>query len=348
MQEAVIKLTEVINPPKISSLQLIVSALYMATFFIDGADVQVIGSIAPGIAKEWHVSHAALGPVLSFGLIGLSIGYVGVSSMTLRLGQRPILGTFVTVFALFTILNALARSVADVMVYRLLSGVGVGGAIPCCVALNGEYTTQRRRGTAILLMYTAWTLGQTCVGVIAAWVETVGWRAVLLLCGGAALVVAVLLFLFLPESADFLARRPSRQPQMLKILRRIEPRLSREGAIRVVLRLNEKDPVSLRFLLQDEMLAGTLLIWGFYICVLLSIYCYQTWLRALLVQTGRPMATAIFAATAYTLGGLVASTLLGPLVDRLGPFRVAVALLAKCGVLFRAEQRFCLSGKLSH
>ena len=64
----------------------------------------------------------------------------------------------------------------------------------------------------------------------------------------------------------------------------------------------------------------------------LMVYFFvQKWLTSLLVQVGLSQAAAIQATTISLAGGIVAAFIIGPLMDRIGPYAVVAGLFARLG-----------------
>jgi AAHS family 4-hydroxybenzoate transporter-like MFS transporter len=72
----------VINRSRISRLQITVGVLGVLILFVDGFNTQVIGYIAPQIAKNWNISRDVLGWILAADKIGLLIGYLFVAPLS--------------------------------------------------------------------------------------------------------------------------------------------------------------------------------------------------------------------------------------------------------------------------
>ena len=94
------------------------------------------------------------------------------------------------------------------MMFRVLAGIGLGGATPCFIALTSEYAPARRRAALVTLMWSAFPLGAMLGGLLNSYLITqLGWRAIFYIGGVAPLVLAVVLFFYLPESIKFLLVR---------------------------------------------------------------------------------------------------------------------------------------------
>ena len=63
---------------------------------------------------------------------------------------------------------------------RLLTGIGLGGALPSGVALTGEYFPKHRRSTSITFIYCGLSFGQLSAGEVSnAVLQPFGWQAAL-------------------------------------------------------------------------------------------------------------------------------------------------------------------------
>jgi AAHS family 4-hydroxybenzoate transporter-like MFS transporter len=67
---------ELIDDSPIGNLQIFVLLLGTMVIFFDGFNIQVIGYIAPQLAKAWHIPNELPGPIFSSGLLGVFGGYL--------------------------------------------------------------------------------------------------------------------------------------------------------------------------------------------------------------------------------------------------------------------------------
>ena len=106
---------------------------------LDGFDTQCMGFLVPVISENLNIPLPAFGPVLSAALVGLMIAAMASGPMADRWGRRWVVIVSVFVFALFALLTARATTVNELLLYRFLTGLGLGGAMPNAVALTSEY-----------------------------------------------------------------------------------------------------------------------------------------------------------------------------------------------------------------
>jgi AAHS family 4-hydroxybenzoate transporter-like MFS transporter len=127
-------------------------------------------------------------------------------------------------FSLLTLLTGFAGSLTQLIVLRVLSGIGLGGIMPNVVALVGEYSPKRSRAFLMMFISNGFNVGAVVGGfVAAALVPEHGWRPVFYFGGALPLVIAALMLVFLPESLQFLALRGNRDSALRKWLSKVDP-----------------------------------------------------------------------------------------------------------------------------
>ena len=322
---------DVINESRISALQITVGVLGAMILFVDGFNTQVMGYLTPQIAKTWDLSSTALGWILAANRVGLLLGYLLVAPLSAYYGHKRVAIACIATFGLMAVLTTVSNDPAELFVLRLLTGIGLGGALPSGVVLTGEYFPKRRRSTSITFIYCGFSLGQGSAGEVANFViAPFGWQAALLIGGGLALLLAATLAVLLPESLEFLVNRGGRPDRARAILRRIDPARKIPESTTLVAGDAGTARLSLWQLLpklfENGRTLGTLIFWfalGMNLIVNTSL---QDWLTKILVDAGFGQEIATRATEASFLAGMVGAFIIGPLIDRFGPYRVMAGL----------------------
>ena len=114
--------------------------LCFVTIVFDGYDLVVFGSTVPSILKfeDWGLTTAQAGMIGSLALVGMLIGTLSVGILTDRLGRRRIMLTSIAWFSICMLLTAFAPSAEVFGALRFLTGLGLGGVVPTCIALTVE------------------------------------------------------------------------------------------------------------------------------------------------------------------------------------------------------------------
>jgi MFS transporter, AAHS family, 4-hydroxybenzoate transporter len=315
-------LGELIDTSPLSLPQFIVIGLCSLVTMIDGFDTQSVGVAASNIAATWRVSVGQFGPVFSAGLFGGLLGAPLFGRIADRLGRRPALLLAVCMSGLVTLATPHCSSLLQLTGVRLLTGLGIGGSLPCAISLTMEYAPHRLRSTLVSMMFCGFPLGASLGGSIAAaFLPVYGWRDFFYLDAFAALALLPVLALFLPESACFLAnRRPDR----------LAPLVAKWGWTG---RWNgtsgfagERPKESVAGLFRKGLASQTLLLWATLFCALLLTYLLLNWLPVLARRGGIDPKSAILTVAALNLGSIVGILIISRLGDRLGAKRtIAVA-----------------------
>jgi AAHS family 4-hydroxybenzoate transporter-like MFS transporter len=321
MTEHQVDVQTFINQNSLAPIQRLVLSLCFLVVAIDGFDTAVIGFLAPAIRAEWGSSQAELTSMMMSGSAGLLVGAFLFGPLSDKYGRRPMLIVTCFVFGAMCLLSGYASSITMLTALRFLTGLGLGGAMPNAITLSTEYSPDHRRASLVTLMFCGFTLGMASAGFIAAAVvPTWGWRSMLLIGGGAPLVLVPVLMAFLPESARFLALTRRGDQKIAAILSRIsrDPKLA--SATFVATETARGAPIKLLF--SNGMARGTLLLWMTTFMSLLVVYVVGNWLPLILTDAGLGKEHATLITTGFHLGGVVGGILLGQLMDRFNENKV--------------------------
>lgn len=214
--------------------------------------------------------------------------------------------------------SAYAQSPIQLGALRLLTGLGIGGILASSYVIAGEYASKRWRGLAISLQSTAYALGATIGGLIAAQIiPSLGWRPVFFYGGVVTLLTLPILFVWLPESLDFLlSKRPKNALHKANLIR---------SKIGLDL-LQQMPPISnsaigassnrVASLFSSGLAASTLLIWLAFFMIMFSFYFVMSWTPKLLVTAGLSNQQGITGGVLLNVGGIVGTSLIGLLAAK--------------------------------
>jgi AAHS family 4-hydroxybenzoate transporter-like MFS transporter len=310
-----------INSRKLSGYQITVLVLCFLVVAVDGFDTAAVGYVAPALVAEWKVTRPQLAPLFGAGLFGLMAGAFIFGPIADKVGRKAVLIFATAAFALASILSATATSIESLMIWRFVTGIGLGGAMPSAITLTSEYCPERNRSLLVMIMFCGFTLGGALGGLSSAvLIADFGWQGVLVLGGVLPLVLAIVLLFLLPESVRYLVLRGGRDAQVAKILHRIDPVAPVQGATFVGVRRVEGSPVGQLF--KPGLVAGTLLLWATFFMSLLVFYLLTSWLPTLLNSAGQTMTASSLIALMLPIGSTVGAIGIGLLMDRYNPHLV--------------------------
>lgn len=235
-----------------SRLVLTIGLCFMVAL-MEGLDLQAAGIAAVGMAQAFSLDKMQMGWIFSAGILGLLPGALVGGMLADRHGRKRVLIVSVMLFGLFSIATALAWSFPTLLLARLMTGVGLGAALPNLIALTSEAAGPRFRGTAVSLMYCGVPIGAALAAALGFSGLASAWQTVFWVGGVVPLLLVPMLVRWLPESAVF-----------------------HTGA----------QPAPLRTLLAPGNASATLLLWLCYFFTLLVVYMLINWLPMLLVEQG--------------------------------------------------------------
>jgi AAHS family 4-hydroxybenzoate transporter-like MFS transporter len=334
---AAVDIADLINKQPLSSFQKAIMVLIGGVVVMDGFDVQAIGFVAPALTQDWNIDPAALGPIFGAGLFGMLLGSMLLSMLADRLGRRPVLVGSTAFFSLCMLGTAAVESVQQLMFLRLLTGLGLGGVMANAVALASEYSPQRRRASLLMWISCGFTGGAIAGGLISTvLIPWGGWRSVFVVGGLLPLAIAAVMYWRLPESLLFLSLQPGAHDQLAQLLRRIAPGLDQGRDLRLRGPEQVEARGSLARLFRDGRVLMTLLLWLVSFTNLLNLFFLANWLPLLSTRMGFSASTAVLMGTTLQLGGLIGAVFMGPLIDRIGYYRVLVPAFLIAGLAVAA------------
>jgi AAHS family 4-hydroxybenzoate transporter-like MFS transporter len=308
---------------------------------LDGFDTQSIGFLAPSIATSLNQPLQTFAPVFVAGLLGLMCGAGILGPVADRWGRRWTVIVATTAFGVFSFATAYATSFNELLLFRFLTGIGLGGAMPNVVALTAEYSPKRLQAIFVSMLFTGMPLGAVLGGLVAsALLPVYGWQSVFHVGGILPLAMVAILIAKLPESAEFLIVRNAKMDRVRGIVRTINPGFAGLETIRFVPDAAKLEGFSVKHLFTEGRTAGTLLLWVPYFMNLLIIYFVISWLPAILRQASMPISAGVMAISLFSLGGIAGSLLQGVTMRRFGnrpvlvaEFGVSVLLIGSLAVL---------------
>lgn len=318
-----VNVSDVIDHSNMGALQWLVMLFCTLVVVLDGFDVQAIAFTAPDIAADLGIAKHQFGTLFSAGLIGMAIGALVVGPVGDRLGRKvAIIGCLVT-FGIFTLATAWASSYMQLLVLRLLTGIGLGGALPNVTALMSEYANRVWRNMAISIMFLGIAIGGVVGSLLAGGLIPVwGWQSVYVVGGALPLIAALVLGWVMPESIRYLANCGGRNEQIATTLNRIHPGGNYHAGQEFVVEQAPADSGPIRQLFAPGYGRDTLLLWAAFFTNLIVVYFLISWTPTLFSALSDEPGQAVKGALILNLGGAVGPLLLAWLTSRYGSKRM--------------------------
>jgi AAHS family 3-hydroxyphenylpropionic acid transporter len=266
-----------------ASVALIVAFCFAAAM-CEGLDVQAAGIAAGGIRHDLKPTPGQLGLFFAAANLGLLFGAVFGGRLSDRVGRKLVLTASIGLFGVCSILTALAWDMTSLTAARLLTGLGLGGAMPNLIAMVADASHIKSRNAVIALTYVGMPLGGSVASVVVLGLPPGHWRELFLIGGAAPLAIAPLMALLLPNRGPL----------------RAEAADGPDGA-----------PRRIAEVFADGRLGRTLTLWlGFFVATL-TLHLLLSWLPLLLQGRGLSKGDAAIAQFAFNAGGAAAALVAG-------------------------------------
>ncbi len=272
---------------------LIITLCFFVTV-LEGYDLQAIGVAIPIMAPALGLSKEEIGIAVSATMAGLMLGAFLGGACADHLGRRPVLTAGVLIFALATLATLFAHDVITLATARGVTGLGVGMVMPNVIAISTDITEKRDRAKVGALMMCGFPVGALIAAALVAVHDTISWQEIFILGGITPLILAPIMWFFMPETSPVKKETNAPKIHLLSAL---------FGEGRAFMTVN---------------------IWLCTAIALLVVYLFLNWLPTLVAEKGFDKSIGAAAAFWFNVGSIIGVLALGRIVDAMG-FRVPLA-----------------------
>jgi len=131
-------------------------ALAMGAFGIGLTEFVIMG-LLPEVARDFAVSEAAAGWLISGYALGVVVGALGLTAATTRLPRKPVLLGLVVLFIAGNVLTALAPDYGIAMTGRVIAALSHGAFFGIGSVVAASLVAPEKRAGAIAIMFTGLT-----------------------------------------------------------------------------------------------------------------------------------------------------------------------------------------------
>jgi MFS family permease len=146
-------------------------------YAMDGFDLLILGFMLRFISADLSLTPAQGASLVTATLIGAVVGGIVFGMLSDRIGRVRVLTYTIVVFAVFTGLCALAQGYYDLLLYRTIAGLGLGGEFGIGMALVAEAWPASMRARASSYVGLGWQLGVLAAAIVTPiLLPVIGWR----------------------------------------------------------------------------------------------------------------------------------------------------------------------------
>ncbi|WP_172163469.1 MFS transporter [Paraburkholderia elongata] len=326
---------DVIDARPFGAFQLLVFAVCFVIALMDGANIQTMGLSAPLLAADLKLLPTQLGPVFAGSEFGFMIGALAFGPLADRFGRKSILVLCTLLFGFASLATVQASSFHSLLLLRVVTGLGLGGAAPCFVSLTTEYVSQRLRARVASLLWAAIPAGGVVAGFAgSALIPAYGWKSMFYLSGIVPIAAALVVVLLVPESVRFLILTGASEKRVSRILSRLGVTVGSgtSDAVHYVTHEHETRGLPMLHLFREGRASFTALLWIAFFLNFLALIAVLAWTSTLLKSAGMSVADASIVMAWNNVGGMIGVAAAGKLMERLGTHRFP-ALIFVCGAV---------------
>jgi benzoate transport len=187
-------------------------------FSMDGFDMLILGFMLAAISADLGLTSAQGGSLVTWTMLGAVAGGLVFGSLSDKLGRIRVLTWTILVFAVFTGLCALARGYRDLVFYRGIAGLGLGGEFGIGMALATEAWPAGKRARVSSYVMVGWHGGVLLAAFTTPLLlPVIGWRGMFLV-GMVPAVVAFVVRRALDEPEIFVQKHAAKNENSFRAL----------------------------------------------------------------------------------------------------------------------------------
>lgn len=188
-------------------------------YAMDGFDLLILGFMLSAISADLNLTPGQAGSLVTWTLIGAVFGGIVFGMLSDKYGRIRVLTWTIVLFAVFTGLCAFAQGYWDLLIFRTIAGIGLGGEFGIGMALAAEAWPARHRARVSSYVALGWQLGVLGAALLTPLLlPYIGWRGMFLV-GVIPAVVAWVIRNKLHEPEVFVARSKKEQPSAMHCLK---------------------------------------------------------------------------------------------------------------------------------
>src|SRR3954468_23196342 len=146
-------------------------------YAMDGFDLLILGFMLRAISAALHLTPAQAGSLITWTLIGAVVGGILFGILADYYGRVRVLTWTILLFAVFTGMCALAQGYWDLLIYRTIAGIGLGGEFGIGMALVAEAWPASKRARVSSYVGLGWQVGVLAAAILTPMLlPVIGWR----------------------------------------------------------------------------------------------------------------------------------------------------------------------------
>ncbi len=259
-----------------------IAGLTFGAHFTDGYILGIVGFALTLLTPQMGLSSFWVGLIGSSALIGLFLGSLILGWISDYIGRQKIFVLSFTIITLASILQFFADSPTELVFYRILIGIGLGGDYSVGHTMLAEFSPRKHRGVLLGSFSVIWTIGYVAaniVGIFATGASPDAWKWML---ASSAIPAFIILIIRMgtPESPRWLVSK-GRHKEALQIVQKyIGPNIILDDEVA------QAKKSSFVSLFHKDMIKRTAFNCIFFVCLVMPYFAIYTFLPIILDEIG--------------------------------------------------------------
>lgn len=330
-----IDVNKTIDHARLNSFHIILAILGFLFTVVEGFEMICLGMITKDIADDWNIAPQALEYAHLAVLVGILLGSLIAGIITDKIGRRKSILLMFTLATFGMGLSFFISNMSQMIVLRLITGFGAGGALPIAIALVSEYAPLKYRNMIVIFAYAGAPFASYVGGYLGNYfINTFGWQGMFLL--GVILASPILLWMYLwvPESVKYMVLKGGDKSRARNLLAKVEPSLNFKEEDELFIDEPILNKGSFISLFSGGRIIVTSFLWLAFIAGQFIIYIMSLWLPTILQSAGWEANLSRNAVGHYYLGASIGGVIIGYLADRFSASRVLIIIFPIASILY--------------
>ncbi|MGI6732501.1 MAG: MFS transporter [Anaerovoracaceae bacterium] len=326
-----LKITERIDRlPSTPMLRKILLAIGIAWTF-DAMGQGMVSGVMAAIGRDWALSGGQLGLLGSIGMLGMAFGATLSGMAADKWGRKTMILANLVIFGLASGFAGFSINYPMLLIFRFITGFGLGGVGPVAFALISEYSPTKIRGRNGILLESFWAWGWIIAALVAyLLIPVYGWRAAFW-AGAVPALAAVFLRRFIPESPRFLESigKEEEAEKLVQIMEKeagasYQRESSNVSQQQTTPETSQKSHVGFKDLWSKKYLKDTIVLWVIWFGTNFGYYGFVLWTPTLLMGKGFDLVKSFEFTLIMCLAQLPGYYSAAYLVERIGRKKVLI------------------------
>ena len=258
-------------------------------WMFDAMDQGMVSGVIASIGTDWDLSLYEKSWLINSGIIGMILGAALSGIIADRWGRRRVITVTLLIYSAGSALCGLSTEYWMLIVFRFVTGFGLGGELPAASTLVTEMSPAAYRGRNVVLLESFWAWGWIAASMVSFLaIPEFGWRAAFFIGALPALFAAVLRF-GVPESPRYLEIK-GKHSEADAVVSKMEREAGIDPADSGPENISAKKDRGLFFRLWNkDNIRSTAVLWVIWFGINFGYYGFVLWTPDLLVNRGFSM-----------------------------------------------------------